>query len=245
MCTVNMSNPTSYATCLLQWWERGHGGPDQWVGGVKNQYESQDETQDKTHQCTYRGTQQAPNQSWFLSTTSHCWRMNSRSRYGPKELEHTRTLRTWCFARLGWKLDRIQFMLPSKRGLHFGRRFSTTFMSTSTWVNICLRVIAMNTHSQKGGHSSNSNAPSSMWCTMWWRSDKLVALALETWCGKLNLGHSSRPPIKVNNSTWSIVGRQLKIFPSEKSSMSHCPTMEEWCNPMSSKSMVPPDNPQV
>jgi hypothetical protein len=58
-------------------------------------------------------------------------------------------------------------MPPSKRGLHFGRRFSTTSMSTRTWVNIHLRVIAVKNHSQKCDHSSKSNAPSSTWRTMW------------------------------------------------------------------------------
>jgi hypothetical protein len=51
---------------------------------------------------------------------------------------------------------------------------------------------------------------------------------------------TSRPPLKVNNSTWSIVGWQSKIVTSGKSYTHHGPTLEEGCNLMSCILMVPP-----
>jgi hypothetical protein len=40
-----------------------------------------------------------------------------------KELEDIQNLRTCVFARLRWKLDKIQFVVSNKREAHFGGNF--------------------------------------------------------------------------------------------------------------------------
>jgi hypothetical protein len=51
--------------------------------------------------------------------------------------------KTSCFARLGWKMDKTQFVVPSKDDGRTARGFGSTFMSIDTLIPTMLWVIEM------------------------------------------------------------------------------------------------------
>jgi hypothetical protein len=141
MFTVNMPNRTTYVPTFFDDGEETLATMINEGSGFKTQDDTQQNTQSVPISIDIvQGQARSPGHSQAT---------------GNKELERKCKLRMWCFVSEAWmEIGHDPICGAEKKGRDILEEDFNFFMSIITWVTTHLSLIAMKTHSQKGGRSS-------------------------------------------------------------------------------------------